>query len=188
MKRPSLWREIGVAFALSLVGAVGFHTLVAFTGAAAALRFIVLGLGAAYGLSLLAVVPTRIGKTVAVIVAGGLGAGLIVLDPSLPAWVLTLTSGIWLLRCCYLHGGPGAALKDAALSTFAISAARYGASHSRSLFLALWAYFLVQALWTLIPAVAAPAPAASPDAGGASRFDQAERTAEAALRRLTLRH
>lgn len=187
LNRPSLWREIGIAVVLSLVGAVGFHALVVFVGASSALRLTVLGLGAAYALALLAAVPARVGKLVVAIAGAGLGAGLIALDPPLPAWVLAQTAGFWLLRCCYLHGGPSAALKDAALSTFAIAAAWYGATHSRSLFLAMWAYFLVQALWTFIPA-AATAPVAMRDDGGASRFDQAERTAEAALRRLTLRH
>lgn len=187
MKRPSLWREIGIAVVLSLVGAVGFHALAVFVGTSTALRLLLLGLGAAYALALLAAMPTRVGKTVVAIVGAGLGAGLIAIDPPLPVWVLAQTAGFWLLRCCYLHGGPGAALKDAALSTFSVAAAWYGAIHSRSLFLALWAYFLVQALWTLIPAAAA-ARATTPDDGGASRFDQAERTAEAALRRLTLRH
>lgn len=185
MKPPSLWRELGVALVLSLVGTVAFHALAVAAGTSSALRLTVLGLGSAYALALLATVPTRIGKPVAAVVGAGLGALLVVLDPPLPAWVLAQTAGLWLLRCCYLHGGPGAALKDATLSTFAVAAAWYGAVHSRSIFLALWAYFLVQALWSLIPATAPTA--AAPDTGPACRFDQAERTAEAALRRLTLR-
>ncbi|HSX60194.1 MAG TPA: hypothetical protein VLF18_08350 [Tahibacter sp.] len=187
MKRPSLRREIGIAVALSLAGAVGFRALALFVGASSALRLTVLTVGTIYVIALLSAAPMRAGRLVVAIVTVGLGAGLIALDPPLPAWVLALTAGFWLLRCGYLHDGLGAAVKDAALSTFSIAAASYGAMHSRSLFLALWAYFLVQALWTLIPAAAA-ATTASPDDGGASRFDQAERTAEAALRRLTLRH
>lgn len=187
MKPPSLWREIGVALALSVVGAIGFPTLAAFGGASTALRLTVLGLGAAYALLLLMAMPARVGKLVVAIVGGGLGVGLVALDPPLTVWVLALTAGIWLLRCCYRHDGLIAATKDAALSLFAIAAASYAMLHTRSLFLALWAYFLVQSLWTLI-STAAATPAVARDDGGASRFDQAERTAEAALRRLTLRH
>lgn len=187
MKRPSIWREIGVAAALSFVGAIGFHALATFVGTSTALRLTVLGLGAAYALMLLVAVPMRSGKLVVAISGAGLGVALMALDPPLPAWVLAQTAAIWLLRCCHLHRGPGSAAKDAALSLFATAAASYGIVHSSSLFLALWAYFLVQSLWTLIPATAATS-VASADDGGSSGFDQAERTAEAALRRLTLRH
>jgi hypothetical protein len=112
--------------------------------------------------------------------------GLIVLDPTLVAWVFAQTFALWLLRSCYFHARPLAALCDAALCAGAIAAAAFGALHSRSLFLALWAYFLVQALFVLIPEAPGSSPAATAS-DPASRFDQAERTAEAALRRLTLR-
>jgi hypothetical protein len=186
MKRPGFWREAGVALLLSVGGAVGFHVATLVMGNASALRLLVLGAGLAYALALLATVPGRSGRLFAVVALIVADVGLIAFDPALVSWVFVQTFALWLLRCCYFHEGPLAALFDAALCAGAFAAAAVGALHNHSLFLALWAYFLVQALFVLIPQTlgsSPPAMAADP----ASRFDQAERTAEAALRRLTLR-
>jgi len=187
MKKPRFWREAGVALLLSVVGAVSFHAATLVVGNASALRLLVLGAGLAYALALLLTVPGRSGRLFAMVALVAADVGLIVLDPPFAAWVVVQTFALWLLRSCYFHARPAAALCDAVLCVGAVAAAGVGALHSHSLFLALWAYFLVQALFTLIPETLGSGARATVTADAASRFDQAERTAEAALRRLTLR-
>lgn len=187
MKLPSFWREAGVALLLSVVGSVGFHVAALVIGNASALRLLVLGVGLAYALIALDTLAARSGRLFAVVALITADVGLIVLDPTLTVWVLVQTFALWLLRSCYVHPRPLAALIDAVLCVGAIAAAAFGLLHSRSVFLALWAYFLVQALYVLIPDTLGPGARAAATPDTASRFDQAERTAEAALRRLTLR-
>ena len=53
--------------------------------------------------------------------------------------------------------------------------------YTQSALLGIWCFFLTQSLFTLIPAAPGLAGAAGPD-----RFEQAHRTAESALRRLSV--
>src|SRR5262249_44593702 len=101
-------------------------------------------------------------------------------------WLLAQAFAIWLLRCWCRYTSPAAALADGALGLFAIAAASVTALHSHSVFLAFWSFFLVQALFVLIPETLQPRIAAT-DPDDEDRFDQAHRSAEAALRRLTAR-
>ena len=190
MNRPSFWREVGVALALSSVGAIVFHAMVALTGSAAALHLIIATIGLVYAVLLLRGLRARAGRLLAVAAWLALDAALFVLDPPLLLWLLAQTFAIWLLRywCCY--GSVVAALADGALNLFALAAAMVGAAHSRSLFLALWSFFLVQALFVLIPETLRPRIVAEihdRSRDDEDRFDQAHRSADAALRRLTTR-
>ena len=112
---------------------------------------------------------------------------LFALQPGLWAWVLAQVAMIWLVRCLYRYDSLGSAVADAALSAFAVATAIATAGYTRSMFLTLWSFFLVQALFVFIPAsrAAAGGPASAPDPEDA--FAQAHRNAETALRRLAMR-
>lgn len=180
MNLPAFWRGAGLALVLSAVGAVAFKVFAPLVGAGPGLKLLVLALGLVYLLTLLARHRARVGRL------AGAAAWLVsamllwVLDPALWVWLLAQSSLVWLLRCLYAHDNLLAALLDAALNGFALAAALATALHTGSLFLCLWSFFLVQALYVLIPArgSAAAGPAAD------TAFDQAERAARAALRRL----
>jgi hypothetical protein len=184
MSRPGFWREAGVALVLSIIGAVGYHALAMLMGSASALRLAIVGIGFAYAVLLQRGLGARIGRLLAIAIWLALDAVLIVLDPPLVLWLLAHTFAIWLLRCWCRYGSPFAALADGALNLFAASAAVVAAMHSHSVFLAFWNFFLVQALFVLIPQSLRPRIGAAIPADE-DRFDQAQRSAEAALRRLT---
>lgn len=186
MNRPSFWREVGVALALSIVGAIACPAIAAFIGSAAALRLVVAGAGTVYAVLLLRSLHPRAGRLLAIAAWLALDIALFVFDPPLLLWLMAQTFAIWLLRCWCCYGSLVAALVDGALGLFALAAATAGAAHSHSLFLALWSFFLVQALFVLIPDTLRPRIAASAPEDEV-RFDQAHRSAEAALRRLTAR-
>ncbi|HET9484257.1 MAG TPA: hypothetical protein VFO79_09895 [Xanthomonadales bacterium] len=178
----SFWREITVALVLSLAGAVLHPTATLLLGHNAGLRFTVVVLGAGYALALLGAIQPRIGRFVMLAAWAIATVALFVFDPSIAVWALVQVVAIWLVRCLYAHDGFVTALFDAALCAFAVAAGFATALHTHSVFLALWAFFLVQALFVLLPRPTAPA--AEPPA---DTFDQAYRTAEAALARLHAR-
>ena len=182
MKRPGFWRELAIAFAVSVVGAVGFHLANGLLGPWIALRLLVAGAGAAFALAYLASAPTRIGRIAAVMLFVVLDVALVVFHAPLWIWAASQVFALWLLRCSYFHGSAFAALGDLMLATCAIAAAWAALLHNGSAFLALWTFGLVQALFVFIPATLTPAAAT---AAPTHRFDQAQRTAEAALRRMT---
>ena len=186
MSRPSFWREVGVALALSIAGAVAYHAIAVFIGSALALRLVVAGLGIVYAVALLRGTRARVGRLLAIAAWLALDVAFFVFDPPLLLWLLAQAFAIWLLRCWCCYASFIAALVDGALGLFAVAAAMVAATHSHSVFLALWSFFLVQALFALIPDTLQPRLAAA-HTDEEDRFDQAQRSAEAALRRLTAR-
>lgn len=181
MKLPAFWRSVGLALVLSTIGAIAFKLFAPLVGTGPGLKLLVLVLGLVYLLTLLARHHhARVGRLAGS--AAWLVSALLlwILDPVLWVWLVAQSSLVWLLRCLYAHDSLLAALLDAALNGLALAAALATAVHSGSLFLCLWSFFLVQALYVLIPARGSAA--AGPAADNA--FDQAERAARAALRRL----
>jgi hypothetical protein len=186
MTRPTFWREAGVALALSIIGAIMFHATAIFIGSGTALRLVIAASALAYAVLLMRGLRARSGRVLAIAAWLALDIALFVFQPPLLFWLLAQAFAIWLLRCWCCYGSVVTAFADGALCLFALAAAMVGASHSHSVFLALWSFFLVQALFVLIPETLRPRIAvASPD--DEDRFDQAHRSAEAALRRLTAR-
>ena len=186
MSAVGFWRQVGVGFALSLAAAVLFSAMRPWLGSEVLLRGLVLGLSGGYLALLLHALHARIGVVLTLaswLVLSGL---LLVFNPTLWVWLALQSVLIWLLRCLYRYDRLGSAIADAALSGLALATAVVTASHTHSLFLTLWSWFLMQALFVFIPtgrvATSARAEPENDDA-----FGQAQRTAEAALRRLSLR-
>lgn len=189
MKTPSFWRQVGFGLLLSVIGGVVFTALRPLMGTELVLRGLIIGLGAAYLALLLHDLRARIGVVVTLacwVVVTGL---LLAFNPTLWVWLLVQVLLIWLLRCLYRYDSLAAASADAALSGFALAMALVTADYTHSLFLTLWSYFLVQAIYVFIPrgragdASFALEPEPEPD----DAFGQAYRTAEDALRRLSIR-
>ena len=89
---------------------------------------------------------------------------------------------IWLARALYYHPGLVPALLDFGLCGFSVIAALATAKQTGSLFLAMWTFFLVQALFIAIPTFRGDRGATTSDDDG---FDRAYRAAQQALRRLS---
>jgi hypothetical protein len=183
MNVAGFWRGSLAALVLSTAGALAFKAFAPLIGSSIGLKLLTLGLSAAYLMWLLARHDARVGR-VASAAAWCLAAALLLaIDPALWAWLLIQSALVWLLRCLYVHDTLRAALLDAGLNGLALAAAIATAAHTRSLFLSLWCFFLLQALYVLIPGTATRAGMAD----DADPFEHAERAAESALRRLATR-
>jgi hypothetical protein len=185
MNPHSFWRQLLLALALSVLGAVLHTTLSMILGASISIRISLLTVTMVYLLFLLQASPARSGRLLATLAYLALSGLLMLLNPALWLWLLLLTGFIWLLRSLQSYDSLIPAAIDALLCALALAAAIATARHSGSLFLCLWSYFLVQALLALLPITQ---PAENITASSADvDFDTWHRNAEAALRRLALR-
>ncbi len=186
MKGPTFMEGAGVAFALSVSAAALFSVLLLFVTGGLALRAVVSGIGFAYVAYLLARSGERVGRVSAVAGWLLLSGATWVMAPPLPLFLALHIGGVWLIRSLYYHAGVLSALVDAALGVLGFAAALWAGIQSNSLFLSVWCFFLVQALFVVIPvdwrrSRSTPRSIPSHD----DSFEHAHRAAEAAVRRLS---
>jgi hypothetical protein len=184
---PSFGHGIGAALALSLTGAAVLAALTPLVGLGTALRAVIALLGLAYVLYVLGRSGERVGRitTIVLWVLVAVGAWFAALP--FVAYVLIHVGMVWLVRSLYFYSGVLPALADLGLSALGIAFAAWAASRSGSPLLALWCFFLVQALHVLIPTVIAAngEQPPGPDTDGDRGFNRAQQAAEAAIRRMS---
>jgi hypothetical protein len=90
---------------------------------------------------------------------------------------------LWLARSLYFYAGVLPALLDLGLSALSVSAATWAITRSGSVFLAAWCFFLVQAMFVVIPGTLKKRATGAADEND-DTFERARRRADAALRQL----
>ena len=188
MKRPSFAQGLLMAFLLSFFASTLFATLGQLYGAGTVLRILVPIVGLAYTLYLLSRSSDRVGRLTTVIVWALVAGATWLTAPPLAVLLIVHAGMTWLVRSLYFYSSVLPALLDLALSVLGLSAAIWAAILTGSAFLAFWCFFLVQALFVVLPrdiSAGTTGPARNHDDGG---FQRAYRTAEAAARRLSVDH
>jgi hypothetical protein len=179
MNGHGFWRNVGTGLLASFAGTVAYHVVAPLAGSDVALRGTIVLLAAIAALALLLDRSHRVGRFVAFAAWLAVLAALLVFDPSLWLWAGVPVFALWLMRSLSRYQSLWQAGADAAIALFAFATAWVALRHTHSVFLALWCFFLVQALTSLIPHARPATPSPAGD-----RYDQAQRNAEAALRRL----
>ncbi len=185
MKRPTFFEGAGVALAASVAGGVLFTVLATVFAGGFVLRGLIASLGLLYVLYLLRRSKERVGRvtTLAVWLAATLSIWLLGL--SLPGYLLAHLALIWLVRSLYFHASLIATFADLGLVLFGLASAVWAWLVTGSLGISLWCFFLVQALFGLIPASIKRRSALSVAASAETDpFQRAYRTAEAAVSKL----
>ena len=183
MKRVSFLRNVGAALVLSLLGGAGFAGLRIVFGPALALESVIAGLAGAYVLYLLAQAPHATGRVVAFSAWLAGTAAALMFAPHVGVLLCAEVLMVWLVRSLYFHASALAALADLLLCGLALGAGIWAAEQSGSVFMTLWCFFLVQALFVCIPRNL-PRPRADDASQVVDDFSQAHRAAQAAVRRL----
>jgi hypothetical protein len=182
MNRPTFLE--GAIFAL-LAAALGggLHVVLAMTFVPSiAGRLLIAALSFGYLLYLLSRSRGKTGRITALAGWGVLAVLAGWLAPSLTLYALLHLAFVWLLRSSYFQSSVLAGLLDGGLCGAGMVAAFAAFIQTGSVALAIWCFFLVQALFIAIPA---GWPGKTPPVSRADdRFEQAYRSAEAALRRL----
>jgi hypothetical protein len=184
MKRPSFFEGVGVALAASLAGGILYAALSPILTNGGVLRLLIAGIGLAYVIYLLRRTHERIGRITTL--AAWIVAAVVTwaTAPPLIPYVLVHVGLVWLIRSLYFYSSPLSALADLGLHGLALAAGVWALTHTGSLLLALWCFFLVQALFVAIPpSMNDRTPGGAPDAK--DNFQHAYRAAEAALRKLS---
>lgn len=176
-------RHCFIAALLSISGAIIYNATATLLSPAYAFQSVLILLSLAYGLFILSETKPAPGRYVAFALWLILSVFSVVFSPKISILLVCYSMGLWLLRSLIRYTSLLPALTDAGLILFALASAYVALLHSHSLALALWSFFLVQALTTFIPAsFFIPTPLAKTQA---DKFNCAYRTAENALKRLT---
>lgn len=186
MKAPTFLEGVGVALTASVVGSVLFTALAPVFGSATVVRALIAAIGLAYLLYLLRRSHQRVGRVT--VVAGWAAAALAIglWQPPLLLYLFLHITLLWLVRSLYRYASLLSALADLGLSGLGLAAAVWAAVHAGSLFLSIWSFFLVQALFVAIPPDWSGRHRTRPDGTDPDdRFQTAYRAARAALRRLS---
>jgi hypothetical protein len=185
MKRPGFFEGVGVALVASVAGGVLFSMLVTLFAGGFVLRVLIAGLGLLYILYLLRRSDERVGRITTVALWWVVAASIWFMDLSLSLYLGAHLGLIWLIRSLYFHTGLFSAFADLGLVALGLVAAVWAALESGNLFLSFWCFFLVQALFVLIPDRWKRQTARGNRIDPEDRFQRAHRVAEAALTRLS---
>lgn len=185
MKRPSFLEGAILALGISVVAAMLYTALSSVFSNDTVLRFVITASSLVYLLYLLSRSGERVGRvsTLALWIIASLG--IWILMPSIGLLALLHLTLIWLIRSLYFYESSLPALADLGLCGVAFSAAIWATLQTGSLFLTLWFFFLVQALFVAIPANLSRSSNTASSITEDDIFDRAHRSAENALRKLS---
>lgn len=185
MKRPGFFHGVLIAAVFAFFASAVIATLTPFFGFYSVVRLVIPALGLAYLMYLMSRAEARVGRVTTLSLWTALAAATWWVAPPFPLYLLIHVAAIWLVRSLYFYAGIVPALLDLALNALSLSATVWAITRSGSVFLAIWTFFLVQALFVGIPPTMQhkPGPARGNTADHAN-FQQARRQADAALRQL----
>lgn len=189
MKQPTFPEGVSVALAASLAGGVLYSAMGAVFPGIPVLRLLIAGISLAYVVYLLSRSPERVGRITAT-AAWLLIAGVLwFTQPPLLLYVFVHLGALWVIRSLYFYSSTLSALADMGLNGLSLAAAIWAVTRTGSVFLGIWCFFLVQALFVFIPKSVGRKPGAVRACHEREdRFQHAYRSAEAAVRKLSSSH
>ena len=188
MKAPGFSHGVVIAAVFGFFASVFVATLTPYLGFGSVFRLIIPALGLAYLLYLMNRSKHRVGRVTTLLLWTVLAVTTWWSTPPLTFYLLIHVVAIWLVRSLYFYSGVLPALMDLGLNALSVSASVWAFSRSGSVFLAVWTFFLVQALFVAIPPRVRrkTKPACDRDTESET-FRHARRQADAALRQLFTR-
>ncbi len=189
MKRPSFLHGVGVALLASFSGGILFSVISGPLPSDLVLRAVIAMLGLGYTLYLLSRSDERVGRVTTVMLWSLMFTISWIGAPSLMLYLLMHVGSLWLVRSLYFYTSLLSALLDLSLSAMSLATALWAAAHTGNIFLAIWCFFIGQALFVGIPAsMRRQEQLVDGELIDYAMFQRAHRTAEAALRRLSVNH
>ncbi len=184
-KQATLFEGMMVALISSLIGSIGYFALSTIFSDSIIIRFLISGLGFAYLLYLLSRSRERIGRVTVILIWSMMVVTLWFFWPPITLFILFHMIAIWLVRSLYFYNSLFSALADFGLHSLSIAAAFWAASHTGSLFLSIWCFFLTQALFVLIPTRHSKPNTHTKTINNDAQFQRAYQAADAAVRKLS---
>lgn len=186
MKQPTVSEGIIVALIASFLGSVAYLTLAAIFSGSFTVRLLISGFTLFYILYLLSRTDEKIGRFSTVVIWAVLSTAAWLIWPSITLFIVLNLGMVWLVRSLYFYSSLLSSLADLLLNFLSLATAIWAFSYSGSLFLTIWCFFLIQALFVFIPKSIARKQTIKQKAPSDGRdFQQAYREAEAAVRKLS---
>jgi hypothetical protein len=188
MKRPSILEGASVALVGSIGAVVFFYTLSTLFSTDFLLYLLIALIGFFYVLYLLRRSGEKVGR-IASLTLWTVSALIIwLIGMSLPLYLMAHLGLVWLIRSLYFYSSLISALADSVLVVFGVAAALWAMLQTGSLFVSVWSFFLVQALFVIIPSSWKRSARRGLVLGGEEEpFQNAYQSAESALNRLSAR-
>ena len=184
-KRISFFEATGTAILISVVGAILFSVLSSLFSGGLVLRLLTSVLAFAYIIYLLVRSTERNGRISVIVIWLLFAPANLLLVDSLLMYLSLHIAAIWLIRSLYYYNSLFSSMTDLVLTVFSLVAAIFAWHSSHSLLLALWCFFLLQALFSFIPPQLARSEPGANDPSAADAFNHAYKSAQAAVHKLT---
>lgn len=186
MKKPMFWEGVVIALLASSIGVIGFFAATLLLSGECAIRLLINALALAYGVYLLGRSRERLGRITVLVSWCLVSIVAWLFNPPLELFLIVQVLAIWLIRSLYFYGSLFLSLADLGLSLFATASALWALDRTGSLFLSIWCFFLIQALFVVIAAGNRQSQKGSvnpPDSE--DQFKRAYQAAEAAVHKLS---
>tara|TARA_R110001599_G_scaffold353459_1_gene592497 strand:- start:200434 stop:201000 length:567 start_codon:yes stop_codon:yes gene_type:complete len=185
MRRPTFLHGVFAAALFALTGSIAATALIPMTVTSGVYQLLVTALGLAYVLYLLSLSKERVGRITTLSVWAGMSFSLWLFAAPFGLFLIVQIAALWLVRSLYFYSSALSAFLDLALNLAALAVAYWAAVHTGSVFLCIWCFFLVQALFVAIPpAVLHPADRLHASGSDPEKFERARLRAENAFRQL----
>jgi small-conductance mechanosensitive channel len=186
MKRPVFMEGVGVALLATIAGGVLFSVLTTVFVSDFVLRLLIAVTGLFYVLYLLHRSGEKVGRITSISVWLFAAAVVWLMGLSLPLYLMVHLGLVWLIRSLYFYSSLISALADFGLVLFGLASAVWAVLQTGSLSLGVWCFFLVQALFVVIPNTwKRSAKTDTVSKSTEESFQGAYRTAQAALNKLS---
>ncbi len=184
MRKTTFIHGVVVAAVLAFVASAVIATLTPFIGFLSVVRLVIPALGFAYLLFLFRSNDERTGRLTTLFAWGLLAMLTWWFSPPLGFYVLIHVGAIWLVRSLYFYAGVFPSLLDFGLSAISVSAFVWAIERTGSIFMGVWCFFLVQALFVAIPRTLTRRKTQSGPPVDNDRFESARRQADQALQQI----
>ncbi len=183
MRRPTFLHGAIVAALFGLSASAFVAVLVPFVGPVTVARLVVPLLALVYVCYLVTRSGERAGRVVTLTLWSAMTVLTWWLVPSFALFLLIHAGAIWLIRSLYFYSGVFPALIDLGLNASSVVVALGTLARTGSVFLSVWSFFLVQALFVAIPRSISKRKKHDATANQ-EPFERSRRQAEAALKQL----
>jgi len=186
MKQATFFEGVFIALIVSFISSVLLFTSSSFFPADILIRFLISGISLAYILYLVTRSNERVGRVIVITIWLISMTTLWFVWPPLTLFILSHLISIWLVRSLYFYSSLISSFTDLALNGISVVIAFVVESHTNSVFLTLWCFFLIQALFVMIPRrIQKSTSDASTPFNNDDDFQHSYHAAEAAVRQLS---
>jgi len=188
MKTATFFEGVFIALIVGFVSSVLLFTLSSFFPTNLLIRGLISAITFAYITYLLSRSNERVGRIIVITILLISMTTMWFVWPAISFFIIGHMMMIWLVRCLYFYSSLVSAIVDLTLNGFSVLTAFAVATHTDSLFLTLWCFFLMQALFVFIPSsIKKPLSTTSTPFQHQQDFQHSYRAAQAAVRQLSIK-